>query len=203
MPLEIIDALALAGGPTDRADMRNVKLIHDGQEYHVDVQAILNGDLTQNYILRDRDVLVVSDNRFNSVFVTGEFDANARVEIPQTRFFSLADAITDASISGFSADIDPRRIFVFRYRETIDSDDPVLYPDVYHLDVDSTEKMLLAANFPLLPRDIIFAGATNLVRWNRVALRLLPTIRAIYDPVRTYWFVDDLTNDRQRVIDNN
>lgn len=198
VPLEIIDALTLVGGLTDRADTRNAILVRDGQEYHVDLQAILNGDLTQNYFLRDQDVLAIPDNRFNSVFVMGEFDHNIRLAIPPSRFFSLADAISGSEVGGFTPEIDPQRIFVFRYRETQGQEEDSLYPDVYHLDADSAEKMLLAANFPLLPRDIIYAAPTGLARWNRTVLRLLPTIRAIFDPVRTYWFIDDTTTNRAR-----
>jgi polysaccharide export outer membrane protein len=160
--------------------------------------------MTQNYILRGGDVLAVPDNRFNSVFLLGEFENNAQVTIPQFDFFSLADAFANANIGGFSQYVDSGRIFVFRYRDTEKKDPRYDLPVVYHLNASSADSMLLAANFPLLPRDIVYAAPTGLTRWNRVVEQILPSIEAVYLPIRTYWLIEDIstsdrtTSDRRR-----
>jgi len=194
VPLEIIDAITQVGGLRDNADSRNAILVRDGQQYHVDIQAILEGDLTQNYILQDGDLISIPDNRYNSVFLLGEFEKNGQVVIPQDRFFSLADAISSNVVGGFKTTVDARRVFVFRYREGEEPGDQFKMPMVYHLNLESAEAMLVAANFPLAPRDVIYAAPANLTRWNRVVEQVLPTIQAIYMPVRTIWYIDDLTN---------
>jgi polysaccharide export outer membrane protein len=194
VPMEIIDIVTLAGGLNSQADTRSVTLRREGQNYHIDLQAILDGDLTQNYVLQDQDVLVVPDNRYNSVFMLGEFDKSVQVVIPLNQFFSLADAIYDGSVGGFSKEANPSQIFVFRYNETQGQGDDTLYPEAFHLDASSAEAMLLAANFPLLPRDIIYTAPTGLTRWNRVIAQLLPTIQGVYEVARTYWYIDDVRN---------
>ncbi len=84
--------------------------------------------------------------------------------------------------------MDPGQIFIFRYKNIKYDRSTKTFqaiPIVYHLDASSVEAMLLAANFPLQARDVVYAAPTNLTRWNRVIVQVLPTLQAIWYPART------------------
>ena len=189
VPLRLVNAVTRAGGFTKVADTRNVFLIRDNQTYHIDMEAIYEkGDLTQNYLLKHGDVLQFPENRLNKIYALGEFKKNMSVLLPP-RFFSLADMIEHPKVGGLDlGSVDPGQIFVFRYKDLKYDPDTNIYqgtPEVYHLDAGSAEAMLLATNFPLQARDVVYAAPTGLTRWNRVVEQILPTLRAIWYPART------------------
>jgi polysaccharide export outer membrane protein len=53
-------------------------------------------------------------------------------------------------------------------------------PLVYHLDASSADALLLAAAFPLRPRDVVFVGTNGLAEWNRVFNQILPTVTGLW-----------------------
>lgn len=200
-PLEIIDAIAEVDGVTETADTRNVFLVRGSERIKIDLQSVLSGNMAQNYLLKNNDLLVVQDNRFNNVFMIGEFAGNTRLMLPPSRFYSLTDAITDNGVAGFGKNVDTARFFVFRYAVD-ESGTYSMKPDVYHLPLESPEQLLLASRFPLLPRDIVYAAPSGLTRWDSVIQRILPTISAIHDSARTVWFVENKLSDFEEVQRN-
>jgi polysaccharide export outer membrane protein len=198
-PLKLIDAVTRTGGFTKATDTRNVFLIREGQTYHIDLEAIYeNGDLTQNYILKHGDVLQFPDNRLNQVYALGEFNKNVALSLPP-HFFSVADVIEHPSVGGLNlTSADPSKIFIFRYKD-VDHKNGIktfkTIPEVYHLDASSAEAMLLATNFPLQARDVVYAAPTGLTRWSRVIAQVLPTLQAIWYPVRTAADLDSVVDD--------
>jgi polysaccharide export outer membrane protein len=51
-------------------------------------------------------------------------------------------------------------------------------PEIYHLDATSPVSMVLANQFELQPKDVVYVGQGGLVRFNRVLNLLLPAINA-------------------------
>jgi len=193
VPIEIVDAITQVSGLTAQADTRNVTLIRNRKKYPIDLQAILDGDLTQNYVLQHGDILAIPDNRYNSVFIFGELLNTVKVITPPTAFFSLADAINDQTVSGFTPEANPGTILVFRYPDNADLDNAISRPNVYHLNASSAEAMLLATGFPLKARDIVYVAPKDVSRWNRVVERILPTVQSLYLPVRTLESFDGIS----------
>ncbi len=188
VPLTILEALSHVGKYKDGSEIYNVNLVRNERSYVIDVEAIFNnGDLSQNYILKDGDVLHFPDHNYDQVYAVGEFQINASVSLPG-HFFSAADLIQNEKVGGLNlASVDAGQIFIFRYREVPpdeNHDKTRIIPLVYHLDISSAESMLLAANFPLQSNDVMFAAPTNLTRWNRVVMQILPTLRMIWYPFR-------------------
>jgi len=186
--LTILEVLSQVGKYKDGSEISEVDLIRDEKSYMIDVEAIYNdGDLSQNYILKDGDVLHFPDHSINQVYAVGEFEKNASVPLPG-HFFSAADLIQNQKVGGLNMDsVDAGQIFIFRYREVPPDEHHEktrIVPQVFHLNISSAESMLLAANFPLQPNDVMFAAPTNLTRWNRVVLQILPTLRMIWYPIR-------------------
>jgi len=200
IPLELVDAITRVGGFNQAADTRNTTLIRDGVEYPIDLTVIYqDGDLTQNYILQAGDVLKIPDNRSNKIYAMGEFKHN--VSVPATaHLFSLADLINHPRVGGLNLEaVDAGHILVFRYEEGhYDHENKTFegIPVAYHLDASSAEAMVLAANFPLRKKDVVYASTSKLERWRRVVKTVLPTLNAVWYPVRT-------AADRKRALDTN
>lgn len=53
-------------------------------------------------------------------------------------------------------------------------------PVVFRLDARSPDAFLLADQFELAPRDVVFVSTNDLARWNRVVKQLLPTVQTIF-----------------------
>ena len=173
VPLRVLDAINLCQGVTDQADLRHVVLTRKGTSHSIDLQATSEeGDLSQNWILVDGDVLHVPDLTLQKVFVLGE------VKTPATRFLrkgrlSLADALSE---SGWLNHDSSSAAGIYVIRGDYDK------PKVYRLDARSPEALLLATAFPLRPLDVVFVSTHKLTQWNRIVTQLLPSVLAVSQP---------------------
>jgi polysaccharide biosynthesis/export protein len=174
VPLRALDAITLAGGQTPEADLQQVVLTRGGQAYRLDLQAVNErGDATENWLLQDEDTLHVPDRMLNKVFVLGE------VQRPSSRLMhkgrmTLAEAIGDTE------GLDPvtsnaAGIYVIRGSYEV--------PRVFRLDATNPDALLLAAQFPLQPLDVVFVSSHRLTQWNRIVTQLMPTIQAVTQPL--------------------
>lgn len=172
VPVRVQDAIAFAKGFTQLADPGNVTLARGGKVYGLDLLALYDeGDLTQNWLLQDGDVINVADSNPNRVFVLGEVRLQQAKPMVKRRM-TLAEALGD------SGGLDPvaanaGKIYVIRGNYAA--------PDVYHLDASSPDALLLATQFPLRPRDIVYVSTYNLTKFNRVMLQILPLAQTLYD----------------------
>jgi polysaccharide export outer membrane protein len=171
VPLRVQDAIALARGFTPDADPARVTLSRGGQAHQLDLLALYEGgDLSQNWVLQDGDVVHVPDRSQNKIFVLGEVKKPAVRLMPKGRL-TLADAIADLS----ELDLvyaNPSQIFVFRGQYDA--------PEIYRLDASSPDALLLATEFRLRPRDVVFVSTTNLGRFSRVVSHIIPTVQALW-----------------------
>jgi polysaccharide export outer membrane protein len=176
VPLRVHDAIAFARGFAPEADLTGVTLSRDGRVNPLDLLAFYErGDTSQNWLLRDGDVLNVPDRNRNRVFVLGE------VRRPQARLMikrrmTLAEAIGDSD--GF----DPTaanvgRVYVIR--GDFDA------PEIYRLDASSADALLLATQFELKPRDVVYVSTYELTRWNRVMNQIVPTVQTLFNAAVT------------------
>ena len=165
VPLTMVEAVNQAGGFTPEADHRHITLTRAGKTSAIDLLALYeDGDTSQNVALKSGDIVNVPDRKFNKVFVLGAVNKPGS-QIMNKRRLTLAEALGDA------ADIDqmtanPYQIFVLRGSDK---------PEIYHLASKSPDAMLLADRFPLMPRDVVYVDAADIVRWNRLISNLLPT----------------------------
>jgi polysaccharide biosynthesis/export protein len=172
VPLRVQDAIADAKGFAPEADWSNVTLSRDNKVYHLNLQALYEqGDMSQNWLLTDGDVVHVGDRSRNKVFVLGE------VRLPQSRQMvngrmTLAEALNETG-GMESAISNVSKIYVIRGNYDV--------PDIYHLDASSADAMLLATQFQLRPRDVVFVSTYGLSQWNNVFLQILPTVTGLWD----------------------
>lgn len=179
-PMTLVDAVDLAGGPTPEAGIQQVQVLRDGTLLTFDMVRLLqDGDMGQNILLRDGDVVYVPENSYYAVHVMGGVIKPGPVGLLRGRL-NLADAISRSE--GFDNEsADASQLLVFRNRPE--------GPVVYWLDARSPDAMLLATQFDLMPQDVVYVASTSLARWNRVVNLLLPTIQSLW---QTQSFIDRL-----------
>jgi polysaccharide biosynthesis/export protein len=176
VPLRVQDAIAAARGFGPEADPSSVTVSRAGKVHRLDLQALYDdGDLSQNWVLRDGDVVHVPDRNPNRVFIMGEV-RRQQAKVMVKRRMTLAEAIGD------SEGVDPStanvaRIYVIR--GDFDA------PDIFRLDAGSADALLLATQFQLQPRDVVFVATYELSRWNRVMSQIAPTIQTLYNAAVT------------------
>ncbi len=165
-PITIIDAIAQAGQMTMDSDMGNVTLTRKDKVFRIDLLEILqHANLASNMVIQGGDIVHVPHKEQSVVYVLGEVGRPQTMPMQDGRM-TLAKAIGDAGgVDNFTSN--PGRIFVIR-GEPGDT-------EIYHLDAKSPAKLILAENFELLARDVVFVGAAGVTRWNRVINQILPT----------------------------
>jgi polysaccharide export outer membrane protein len=171
IPMSLTEAIGRAGGFATTADQSRVTLIRDGVTYHINVSGLAAKGLSpSNIVLKPGDMLRVDARDDNGVYVMGEVNKPATVIPMKNGKLSLSDAISQAG--SFNAETsDPKQLYVIRNGETDK-------PEVYHLDARSPVSMLLANNFELQPKDVVYVDNNGLVRFSRVLNLLLPAINA-------------------------
>lgn len=179
VPLTVLDAINLAGGPTEEANWHEVILTREGEEIRLSLHDMLNnGELSQNRLLRDGDLLHVRDNADQKVYVMGEVRDAQSLPMGSSRL-TLTDALSEAG--GINeGNANASGIFVIR-RASPESDK---LATVYQLDARNATALMLGTEFVLEPTDVIYVTTTPLGRWNRVIRQLLPTVSSLYQTTR-------------------
>ncbi|MBF0282771.1 MAG: polysaccharide biosynthesis/export family protein [Zetaproteobacteria bacterium] len=188
-PMRVLDAVHMAGGvqvlrtdnQLNEPDLQHVELTRAEKTYLVDLDKLIkNGDVSQNYILQDGDVLHVPDNMKNKVFVLGEVRTPKSIQIRRGTM-TLAEAISDAGgVSLTSANAS--RIYVIRGEDMTHAKmemPPLIKPVVYRLDASSPDALILADQFYLDSRDVVFVSTAPIAAWNRVLGQLTSTIQSV------------------------
>lgn len=190
VPMTLLDALSTSGGLADTANWHEVLLTRDGETRTLSLYDMLhNGDLSQDVLLRDGDVVHVPDIGSQQVFVMGEVGEPQAMPMGRSRM-TLTEALSRAG-SFNEAQADASGIFVFRRNHQR----PDKLATVYQLDARNAVAMVLGTEFQLEPADIVYVTTTPLGRWNRVINQLLPTVTAVYQVTRTGRDVRDLKDD--------
>jgi polysaccharide export outer membrane protein len=169
--MRVQDAISQARGLTPEADLRGVTLNRGGKAFTLDLQALYEqGDVSQNWLLQDGDILHVPDRSRNKVFVLGEVRKPSSRVMVKGRM-TLAEAIGDSE--GFDpVSSNPAKLYVIR--GSFDR------PTIYKLDAESPDALLLATQFQLQPHDVVFVSAHNLTRWNRIISQIQPTVQLLW-----------------------
>lgn len=173
VPLTLVDAIDLAGGTTDSADPQNVKWTHKGVERTISLEDLrANGDLSQNYLLSDGDIVYVPSNVNNRVHVMGEVTRQNSLPMPP-KGMSLTDAIS--SSEGMNQMVaNATGVFVIRNVPS-DYDKPI---HVYQLNLKDASAYALGTQFKLKTDDVVYITAAPIARWNRVATQAIGAINS-------------------------
>jgi polysaccharide export outer membrane protein len=164
-------AVNQAGGFTATADRSRVELIRNGVIYNLNLGDLIKRGYNPSQIyLQAGDLVRVAAREDSGVYVMGEVTKPATVLPMRNGSLTLSQAISDSG-SFDQNTAATRQLFVIR-------DSTSATPQIYHLDATSPVSMVLANQFELQPKDIVYVGQGGLVRFNRVLNLLLPAINA-------------------------
>jgi polysaccharide export outer membrane protein len=128
------------------------------------------GRTPSDIVLKPGDSLRVDSRDENGIYVMGEVNKPATVLPMKNGKLTLSDAISQAGSLNQETS-NPKETYVIRNGQ---SDKP----EIYKLDARSPVSMLLANNFELQPKDVVYIDNSGLVRFSRVLNLLLPAINA-------------------------
>lgn len=130
----------------------------------------------KKYIHNPQVSIRIAVYRSKKIYVMGEVVTPGLQPITDAPL-SLADVINLAGgLDPITADA--RQVFIIR--------GDAIKPDVYWLNAKSPTAMLLAEQFQMQPKDVVYVSASDTTRWNRGINQILPT-------VQTLWYTRSLT----------
>ncbi|MWQ56984.1 polysaccharide export protein [Glaesserella parasuis] len=182
IPLTLLDAVNKAGGLSDNADWHNVTITRHGKEEKVSLAELIQfGNLTQNRLLSDGDVVHIPRNDANKVFIVGEVSKPQMLKITHYGM-TLTEAIAQSGgIDKLSADA--TGIFVIRgqrdvNKSTVSNEAEKIdkIADIYQLDLTNATSYVLGTEFYLKPYDIVYVTTAPATRWNRVIAHVVPLL---------------------------
>lgn len=186
VPMTLIEAVNAAGGMNEAANWNQVTLTRGNSAQSFNLRELYQaGNTDQNILLQPNDVVHVARNDDNKVFVLGEVRQPKSYMMGQAGM-TLAEALADAG-GLFEATANASGIFVIRQAE----EDTGKIAKVYQLNAENAIALVMAEQFALQQRDIIYVTAAPVSRWNRVINQLLPSITGLYSIGR---FSDDISN---------
>ncbi len=171
VPITLLDAIDLAGGVAENADTRNIKWTHNGVDSTISLQDILQyGDLSQNHLLSNGDIIYVPSSANSQVYVMGEVGRQATLPMGNhgltlTRALGNASGMTQALA-------DASGVFVIRNMPA-DREKPI---HIYQLNLKDASAYALGNQFQLQAEDVVYVTAAPVTRWNRVVSQLTNSI---------------------------
>jgi polysaccharide export outer membrane protein len=176
VPLRITDAIGVAGGLTQEADLYNVVLTRGKQSEQIDMNRVYyGGEITANIILKNGDILSIPDRQVRKIFVLGEVGTaqginQSRSYVMRRGRMSLSEVLSDAGgLNPFSAAAG--KVFVMR----ADSNGE---PIIYQLNASSAESLVMAEKFVMQPRDVVFVSPTDITEFGRFIGQFFPLTSA-------------------------
>jgi polysaccharide export outer membrane protein len=171
IPLRVSDAVVKAGGFVPESNPASVTLNRGGKVVDLDLMSYYeDGDVKQNWLLQDGDVVHVGHVSRSQVYVFGELKKQGTKPMYRGRL-NLAQALGDSE--GFDYTTMKPAVYVFRQKAPG-------RPEIFRLDVTSADSLLLAAQFALKPKDVIFVASNDLARFNRVVSQIAPFVQLIW-----------------------
>lgn len=180
IPTTIIDAVNTAGGLTSEADWDHAVLTHKDKSETISLRSLLQkGDLMQNRIMYSGDSLYVPRNDELKVTVMGETISQDTLKMGMYGM-TLAEAINNTG--GLSrSHSDATGVFVIRPTGTMKGK----IARIYQLDASDASAMVMASQFQLEPKDVVYITTAPITRWNRVITKITPQISALNDVIST------------------
>ncbi|WP_254699941.1 polysaccharide biosynthesis/export family protein [Trinickia violacea] len=171
IPMTLTQAVGRAGGYTANADQSQVELVRGDKTYPLNVaEMIRTGHSPNEIVLKNGDLVRVSSRDEHGVYLMGEVNKPATIMPMRNGTLTLAEALSQAgSLNPNTAEA--QQLFVIR-DSTGDN------PQIYHLDATSPVSMVLANQFYLQPKDVVYVDNGALVKFNRVLNLFLPAINA-------------------------
>jgi polysaccharide export outer membrane protein len=163
----LMDALSIAKGVNvQTADLYMAYVARNKQVLPINLKRLLSmGDLSQNVLMEDGDVVYVPDIRDNRFFVLGEVFKPGVVSY--TEPMDVVEAVAQAG--GFLITAQRGQVVVVR--------GGIQSPQIYQVNALGMLEGRFGERFILQRRDIVYVPRTPIADWNVFVTQLLPTIQ--------------------------
>lgn len=168
IPLTLSQAIGSAGVDVTQADLSDLVLTRDGQDYHLDINGIDGKSAARGIYLKQGDRLFLSYNDQQELYVMGEVTRPLAITF-KTRDLTLTQALGRAGgLNPLTAD--GKAVYVIRGVKDL-AREPAT---VFHLNAHSPAAFVLADNFRVRPGDVVFVGPSGVTEWARVLGQIVP-----------------------------
>ena len=154
-------------GARPLGDLTSVKFTRDGYTYDIDYEYLSRNSQIQNYIyLKGGDVIHLPDNSLNQVHVIGEASSPvsinlSRKNIPLSVALAKAKGLNQSTSKG-------KDVYILRPKDFEGK------PRIFKSDMSSPSGYLVAGEFNLQAKDIVFVGTAGVTSWSRFINQVLP-----------------------------
>jgi polysaccharide export outer membrane protein len=165
----IMDALAEAGSYTPEARLEAATLTHRNADKPVPIdlkKLYKDGDLSQNYILQDGDVLYLPEDTFNRYYVVGEVMRQGMYVLKDNT--SVLGAVMNAG--GATERGSMKNVMLVR--------GDIKNPEKQTIDLNKLKNGDLSQDVKLEPGDVVYVPETSKPDWNKIS-QILNAISSI------------------------
>jgi polysaccharide export outer membrane protein len=167
----LLEGISSAGGITPDAYLGGAYVVREGKILLVNfLELIEKGNVEENISLLPGDLVYIPDGRDHRVFILGEVNRQASIQVRDD--LTLFEAIAEAG--GFTRDANKESILVMRGN--------LSQPDIMKIDARGMD---LAANIPLERGDIIYVASSTFADVEPIAVRISHILQPFYDLART------------------
>ena len=179
VPLTVLTAVTEAGGPircgattklsnaeTFCADLHDVEIKRNNRTVKVNLNQLTAIDgSSNNWILKDGDVVYVPNNNSSRIFVLGAVNSPNPYNMIDGRM-TLREALGDAQ--GMMITSNPKYTYVIRdYNNN---------PQIFILNLESPDALNLAGEFSLKPGDVVYVSLSALSNFNEIINEVTPVL---------------------------
>ncbi len=179
VPLTLFEALGQSGGVNLEEASGYVHVWRDKSQFTFDLNSIIeHGGPGTRFVLQDGDTVYVPSNADDKIFLIGEI--SQKIVHMKKGKMSLNEAIAQAG--GVNTGVaNGGGIYVIRDLKRFGPDGEIYHnPVVYGLNMKSANSILLADQFQLASRDVVFVSTAPISRFNRIIRELLPTVNLLF-----------------------
>lgn len=175
-PMTLPDAIAYAGGFSEKADPSAMQLRRGDKVYNINYLDAFNSNLPlERIMIKPSDQILVpalsETQKDQKAYVMGEVGRPGIVNIYNGKL-TLAEAL--ATAGGLQAlNATARGIYVIRNT----SEKQI---DVFQLNAKNAMALAMADRFELNARDVVYVDASDLATWNRLVSLIFPSVNMVY-----------------------
>ncbi len=151
----LLQALALAGGVAPGADLTLAYVARGSERLDADFRKlIMEGDLSQNIVLKPEDVVVLPANPQNAVFIMGEVRNTGAFPLNRESQLTILKALAGAG--GFSDFAKPSRTIIIREEKTGKRIIPVDVDEIIENPQEAKDILLQPGDVIIVPQGGLF-----------------------------------------------
>lgn len=170
----IIEALNESGGLSEVASRRTVVLRRNDKTYDIDLASLLTGAQPgANPMLKAGDQIHVPDRSEDQIYMLGRVKKEGSVYLE--RYHTTLTQVIAESAGLDATSGDDTGVLVFRRPPGSSSE-----ATVFRIDLSSSVGMLVAGEFEVQPRDVVYVAPTDFSKYNSIINALLPTVSTVF-----------------------